>query len=252
MARKSNREKVWERDGYKCRYCGASVRRVAHQPGRALPPYAATVDHIIPKSNPRSTNKVSNLVTCCNRCNGVLGSKFTTLQDRLDYIHTLYDLKPDIGWEGVNMKVLSIDPGKTTGIVYTVVPDFKHAIPVQTSDVTDVLNLIENWAPDVVVIEQFILRKNTALKLAGSKMYSAEVIGAVQVKCTMLGIPIVYQQAYQKDTISTHVLKHLDLYDKTAGLPHARDAARHLARYCWDTKPEDVNEILKQKVGAHG
>lgn len=254
MVRKSNREKVWERDGYKCRYCGVDVYRVRHRPGVGLPPYAATVDHVIPKSKVGSTNNVNNLVTACKLCNAALGAKFDNLQERVDYIHSLYDLKPDKDWGGVTIKVISIDPGKTTGVVMATLPHFEDAVALQVTDTATLFALIDEFEPDIVLVEQFILWSRTALQLAGSKMYSSEIIGALQTKCTMIGVPIVFQQAYQKDTISEYVLKHLGLHDLTVGKPHARDAAKHLARYCWDTTPDTVNDILKSvnKVSDHG
>jgi len=217
-----------------------------------VPPNAATVDHIIPKSNPKGTNSYHNLVTACRVCNTLLGAKFSTIRDKVEYIHSTRNIVPYTDWGDVTIKAISIDPGKTTGVVMSTLPHFEDVVAMQVTNTTTLLTLIEEFKPDVVIIEQFVLRRSAALQLSGSKMYSAEVIGAVQIKCSMLNIPIVEHHAYQKDTISDHVLKYLGLYQLTVGKPHARDAARHLARYCWDIKTEDINAILKKKVGAYG
>lgn len=55
------RRDVYERDLYRCRYCGA---------GRDL-----GVDHVIPITDERCTNDLANLVTCCRSCNSSKGSR---------------------------------------------------------------------------------------------------------------------------------------------------------------------------------
>jgi len=55
------RREVYERDVYRCRYCGA---------GRNL-----GIDHVIPITDERCTNDLSNLVTCCQSCNSSKGSR---------------------------------------------------------------------------------------------------------------------------------------------------------------------------------
>lgn len=54
---KENRIKVYERDGYKCRYCGKQLTR-----------FTCTLDHVTPVAE-RGTNSFDNLVTACLECN---------------------------------------------------------------------------------------------------------------------------------------------------------------------------------------
>lgn len=54
------RKKVFERDRYTCQYCG-SIKNL-------------TVDHVWPRSK-GGKNNMSNLVTCCSRCNARKGNK---------------------------------------------------------------------------------------------------------------------------------------------------------------------------------
>lgn len=52
-----NRIKVYERDGYKCRYCGKQLTR-----------FTCTLDHVTPVAA-AGTNAFDNLVTACLTCN---------------------------------------------------------------------------------------------------------------------------------------------------------------------------------------
>ncbi|MDE2118063.1 MAG: HNH endonuclease, partial [Betaproteobacteria bacterium] len=58
-----NRYKVFERDGYKCHYCGKQLTR-----------FSATLDHIQPVSK-GGDNSFENLVTACLHCNAERGNK---------------------------------------------------------------------------------------------------------------------------------------------------------------------------------
>lgn len=61
---KISRLKIYQRDGYKCVYCGTHKK--------------LTIDHVIPKSK-GGKNTWENMVTCCSDCNSKKGSK--TLQE---------------------------------------------------------------------------------------------------------------------------------------------------------------------------
>jgi HNH endonuclease len=54
---RENRIKVYERDGYKCRYCGKQLTR-----------FTCTLDHVTPVAA-GGTNSLDNLVTACLGCN---------------------------------------------------------------------------------------------------------------------------------------------------------------------------------------
>lgn len=55
---------VFERDNFTCHYCGVKVKC---KNGRGK--NVACVDHVIPRSDPRCTHKINNLVTSCLSCN---------------------------------------------------------------------------------------------------------------------------------------------------------------------------------------
>ena len=67
---KSKRILVFERDRYRCRYCGHAVRLIELQ----RPKYMATLDHVIPVSR-GGTRDMENLVTACCRCNNKKADK---------------------------------------------------------------------------------------------------------------------------------------------------------------------------------
>lgn len=58
-----NRQKIFERDGYKCHYCSKQLTR-----------FSATLDHIQPVSK-GGDNSFDNLVTACLHCNAERGNK---------------------------------------------------------------------------------------------------------------------------------------------------------------------------------
>jgi hypothetical protein len=60
---KENRQKVFERDGYKCHYCQKQLTR-----------FSATLDHIQPVSE-GGDNSYDNLITACLHCNSQRGSR---------------------------------------------------------------------------------------------------------------------------------------------------------------------------------
>jgi 5-methylcytosine-specific restriction endonuclease McrA len=60
---KENRIKIFERDGYKCNYCGKQLTR-----------FSATLDHIQPISQ-GGDNSYENLITSCLHCNSKRGAR---------------------------------------------------------------------------------------------------------------------------------------------------------------------------------
>lgn len=56
---------IYLRDGLACAYCGAGV-----ETGIKL-----ALDHIVPRSQPGSTHKATNLITCCMKCNTARGDR---------------------------------------------------------------------------------------------------------------------------------------------------------------------------------
>lgn len=60
---RENRRKIYERDAYKCQYCGKQLTR-----------FTATLDHVTPVSQ-GGENSLSNLITACRECNSKKNAK---------------------------------------------------------------------------------------------------------------------------------------------------------------------------------
>lgn len=79
---------IWERDGYRCRYCGREVVTNAAESA----PEKATLDHVIPRAAGGANTQV-NLVTSCYACNQLKGSSLIGLGGPAP---TLADVWPDL------------------------------------------------------------------------------------------------------------------------------------------------------------
>lgn len=81
--------KVWQRDNYKCYYCGRRVRDYFPEiTGNRIPGDAATVDHIIPRSK-GGDDIDTNTVISCRRCNTILGNFNGTLKEKKKYVQDI-------------------------------------------------------------------------------------------------------------------------------------------------------------------
>jgi len=82
------------------------------------------------------------------------------------------------------MLICGVDPGKTTGLFFLELAEndnqcmVMHAFQAATLD--SVLQLLQDYRPDVLVVEDFILRSDKAVQVSGHPMYSSEVIGALR------------------------------------------------------------------------
>lgn len=66
-SRGPSKKRILNRDGYVCQYCYLDI-----------PKDLATIDHVIPTSrftNKSDSNKWSNLVACCKKCNTFKGNR---------------------------------------------------------------------------------------------------------------------------------------------------------------------------------
>lgn len=102
------------------------------------------------------------------------------------------------------MKLLCLDPGKTTGVAVLEINDKKpHPIYLdETKDVTltDIAELFR--AADLVVCENFLTRPNKARKGAfdWSDMVAPRVIGAATTLSKLYDVPLVLQSPAIKPT----------------------------------------------------
>ncbi len=99
-----------ERDNYTCVYCRKQVKQYNKSNFKITPNDLATVDHIIPRSK-GGKFIVDNLATCCVECNNLLGDKFCTVEEKINFISTygarnIYYNKKYIKWEREQKKQL--------------------------------------------------------------------------------------------------------------------------------------------------
>jgi hypothetical protein len=134
------------------------------------------------------------------------------------------------------MKVVSIDPGGTTGYAVGVIED--GSMKVSTGEASwshlDLYNQLQLSKPDIVVCESFEFRRKEQY---GVNLIPRELIGVVELYTQQrsidpLGTPcrLDYQSASQgKGFYTDDVLKKDKLY--RTGHPHANDACRHLLHW---------------------
>lgn len=116
------------------------------------------------------------------------------------------------------MRLVALDPGGITGAALHTRDGFQTFAQVAPEQVWIML---DNWKPEVVVMESFLFRQRTKVDLT-----PVEVIGRVKEWCRQHDIDLVMQTPAQaKHFWTDEKLKERGVYNK--GLPHANDAARH-------------------------
>jgi len=129
------------------------------------------------------------------------------------------------------MVIMSIDPGGTTGWCVVQLPGFV-ATAGQCRSAVELIDVLDQHKPQVVVSEAFRLYPWRARNLSWNSMPAAEIIGAVKTWCDKNSIEYCEQPASSRQMVSKEWLQSSGLWTLTKGKPHARDAARHLLYYC--------------------
>ena len=153
-------------------------------------------------------------------------------------------------------RVMAVDPGKSTGIVIGDFHDDREfsIIHVQQlkrdhwmSSVYDVLTTYNEYAPDVIVCEQFDLRpgNNFLADLTPVKINS--------VLEWEIGDIVWQTPAMAKTTMPDRVLKSLDFWPTgtSVGQPDAndaRDAGRHL--FLWAVTKRHDEDVIARIIGS--
>lgn len=141
------------------------------------------------------------------------------------------------------IKIIAIDPGRTTGYCYAIMHDDKTYTdekkleywPFQVNDeVEDLWNRLKRFNPHCIIIEDFEFRRG---KYAGSgggglDLFPCQLIGIARLYATLAGRRIDIQKASQgKQYYTNQVLKDKGLFKKGAAYEHAMDASRHLLQW---------------------
>ncbi len=139
------------------------------------------------------------------------------------------------------MRIFGVDAGGTSGwclfdIYDGQIQNWEYG---QEPDF-NVVDVIFDKSPDVVVIEDFRLRATASKAMIGNEFISSQVNGAI--KYTFQG-EIVIQQPAQKEFFDNAKLKESGYYVK--GQPHANDAIRHSLLYAvFNAKILDIKTLL--------
>lgn len=131
------------------------------------------------------------------------------------------------------MRVLAVDPGKTTGIAVwnsgtfsAWAEEYELALDFVASYIRD------DYRPDVVVIEDFVITQRTTKMGTANwrRGQELEFIGVARWWCKTTGVEFVLQTPSQAKSFSTdQKLKTYGWWSK--GVDHPRDATRHLMLY---------------------
>lgn len=104
--KEGRRQRIYERDGWRCQYCGSHIESRE----------AATIDHVIPTALGGSHND-ENLRTACRPCNSTKGDRSTewlrmffalarTQYARVITLEQYHQLR----WIGVDLEPLPVEP----------------------------------------------------------------------------------------------------------------------------------------------
>ena len=150
-------------------------------------------------------------------------------------VRSFYDLAKELeaqkgrdSREGV--PILCFDPGHTTGWSKWFGYELTEAGELDTSDMDlatkNLGNMIIEYKPHMIVIEDYRVYKWRAKHHVGSEMLTTRVIGCIETFASLDSIPLVKQPAHIAKTFCTDKkLKAWGFYSK--GGKHARDSIRH-------------------------
>lgn len=136
------------------------------------------------------------------------------------------------------MRVISIDPGVTTGYCYGTIINKELGLkycPFQVvDDVDELYNRLSEFQPDYIVMEDFEFRRG---KYAGSgggglNLFPVQLIGVARLyeartKCRLF----LQKAATGKSYYTNPVLKKMGVYKAGENYQHAMDASRHLLQW---------------------
>ncbi len=129
----------------------------------------------------------------------------------------------------MNIKVLALDPGVTTGIATLDFSDAVHTDQVKC-DHRAFYDFLVGYNPQEIVFERFVYQRRDKVVL-----WPVEVIGVIRLYGEQFDVPLFAQTPSQAMNLWTDdKLKMLGLWQ--TGLVHGMDAVRHLLYYLVVTK----------------
>ncbi len=129
----------------------------------------------------------------------------------------------------MNIKVLSLDPGITTGIATLDYSDGVHADQVKC-DHRAFYDFLVGYNPDTIIFERFVYQRRDKVEL-----WPVEVIGVIRLYSEQFEVPLFAQTPSQAKNLWTDdKIKKLELWQPSLG--HGMDAIRHLLYHLVVTK----------------
>ena len=120
------------------------------------------------------------------------------------------------------MRILAFDPGETTGWCYLDTDRSETLSQGEFPTYTGLCGVLAKTAPDLVIIERFLLYPWSAKRLKWNKLVAVQVIGVIKFLCEEQLIPYILRNA----SVAKSVQLRQPLESK-----HATDAFRHILAY---------------------
>jgi hypothetical protein len=140
-------------------------------------------------------------------------------------------------WDGRPFRILSFDPGGTTGVAFSYMEDdefkFRSLQIGPHEHHQELWELLSNYAygydlPSLEIVCESFEYRNMSRK--GLELISKEYIGIIKLFCSLHGIKLIFHTASAaKHFVTDDKIKALDLW--TPGKPHAMDGMRHLLKH---------------------
>lgn len=128
------------------------------------------------------------------------------------------------------LRVLTFDPGETTGYAFFEAPELIEAGQIPTGSlkiglplITDLMN---DKKPQAIVVEDYRIYRSKAKIHIGSDLHTARLIGTIETLCAQHNIPLYKQSAAIAKKFCTDEKLHIWNLWQT-GKRHANDAIRH-------------------------
>jgi len=129
--------------------------------------------------------------------------------------------------------MLSLDPGETVGWAVFGAGKLVQRDQLTSKNLVEMCQLLtslfEKYQPTTVVMENYVIFASKTKIHAWRKLYTSQLIGAIELLCHQQGATLVLQMPSAKQFCTYKKLKHWKFF--ASGKPHANDAVRHGCYY---------------------
>jgi hypothetical protein len=145
---------------------------------------------------------------------------------RIPSLSTLLARRTQLGYQ-IPRKLVSLDPGGTTGWAYFSQGTLKHCGQFPGTP-QNIEALLIHFKPNIVVSEKYIIYSHKLKEHAQSDVPTLRLIGALEYICHRLSLPLIQQTAQiGKGFCTDDKLKAWSVLQATTQKRHANDAIRH-------------------------